>query len=450
MYSLGLAAAQENGSAASLPYFKKAIELDPNFAEAYALTATMYGNLGESSLATEYAEKGYALRERVTEREKLQLDTLETSYVTGDLVKDEEAMELFKRTYPREAQAFGDLAVDEMSHGDYQGALGDALKALELEPRAGIIIGNTAWAYIGLERFDDAKAVLDRGVANGVDPAALAFGYYILAFLRNDTAEMQKQVELVAGKPYLEGSMLGSQSATEAYHGRLNKAREYIARAIDSAKREGTLETAGQYAVQGALQEMEFGNFLETRRAATAAMTLAPQGRYVLAVAALALAQAGDDAQARKLSDDLARKFPQDTYLNFYWLPMARATIELHRHNPDAALAQLRTAQTYELGGSYPQLDPLLVVYLRGQSYLAAKQNKEAQAEFQKILDHPGIVLNFQVGALAHIGLGRALAAAGDSAKARTAYQDFFALWKDADPDIPILKQAKAEYAKLQ
>jgi len=450
MYSLGVQAIGEKGSGAGIPYFKKAIELDPNFAEAYALTAIMYGNLGESVLAAEYAQKAYALRDRVTEREKLEIDTLETGYVTGDMVKDEERMEVLQRSYPRDERGFNDSAADKSGRGDYQAALQDGLRALEIVPTSGICIGNVVFPYIALNRLDEARSVLDRGVASGVDPQALAPGYYALAFLRNDAAAMQKQFEMVVGKPGVEGQLLALQSATEAYHGRLNKAREYLERAVDSAKRDGSSEQAATILVAAALGESYFGNSAQSRRASASAIQLAPHGRYVLAVAALAVARAGNSAQAQKLSDDLAKQFPQDTMVNFYWLPMARAAIELNRHNPPGALEKLRPAQSYDLASPVPLIDPLLVPYLRGYVYLAANKRAEAQAEFQKVLDHPGISVNSPVGSLAHLGLARAIAAAGDAAKARTAYQDFFALWKDADPDIPILLQAKSEYAKLK
>ena len=449
-YSLGLQAVGEKGSAAGIPYFKKAIELDPNFASAYSLTATMYGNLGESVLAAEYAQKAYALRDRATEREKLALDTQVTAYVTGDLVKDEEANEIWQRSYPRDPGGFVNASADKMARGDFQAAIQDGQRALELAPSASIIIGNIAQSYMALNRLDDARTVLDRGLANGVDPQALANFYYLLAFLRNDPTGMQKQFELVLGKPGVEWELLALQSATEAYHGRLSKAREYFGRAVDSAKRDGTSEQAATLLAMGALSESHFGNSAQSRRAAASAVQFAPHGRYVLAVAAVALARAGDAAQAQKLSDDLTKQFPQDTLVNFYWLPMARAAIELNRHNSEGALEQLRAAQSYDLASPTPDIDSLLVPYLRGYVYLAANKNPEAQAEFQKVLDHPGISVNSPIGSLAHLGLARALAAAGDTAKARTAYQDFFALWKDADPDLPVLVAAKAEYAKLE
>ena len=449
MYSLGMKAIGEKGSAAGIPYFKRAIELDPNFVAAYSLAAVMYGNIGESVLASEYAKRGYELRDRVTEREKLHLETLESSYVTGDLVKDEQTVELWKHTYPRDPGVDNDAASDKMTRGDYKGSLLDAQHSVQLNRLNSIGVGNVCDSYLALNRLDEAKIVLDQGLANGIDPEALAGNYYSLAFLRNDAEGMQKQSALVMGKAGEEDGMLSNLSDTEAYHGHLKQAREYSRRAAESAQRSGTMEVAAGWMVNEALREAEFGNPSEARQAAASAIQLSPHSRYIRAIASLALARAGDNSQSQKIADDLTREFPQDTLLNSYWLPMARTSIELNRHTPNKALEFLRGAQTYELGQPTPYIAPLAVIYLRGYAYLATGQQKEAAGEFQRILDHPGIVQNSPIGSLAHLGLGRALAAGGP-AEARTAYQDFFAIWKDADPDIPILKQAKGEYAKLQ
>jgi tetratricopeptide (TPR) repeat protein len=261
---------------------------------------------------------------------------------------------------------------------------------------------------------------------------------------------MQKQLALAMGKPGYEDLLLSAQSDTDAFYGRLKGARENSRRAVESAKHNGTPEVAATWAVNEALREAEFGNFLEARNAAASAIQLSQGGRYVLGIAALALARAGDTAQAQKIADALAKNFPQDTFVNSYWLPMARASMELNKRNPDKAVELLRAIQGYDQGSPTPYIAPLIAFYLRGYAYLAAGKNKESAAEFQGILDRPGIVQNSPNGSLAHLGLGRALAAAGEKEKARTAYQDFLGLWKDADLDIPILKQAKSEYAKLQ
>jgi tetratricopeptide (TPR) repeat protein len=450
MLNLGLKAFDEQGSAAALPFFKRAIDLDPNFAEAYGITAVTYGNLGESAQAAEYAKRAYALRDRVSEREKLNLDGLQTSYVTGDLVRDEEIDELWKRTYPRDPGGYVGGSADKLSRGDYLGTISDSQRALQISRTQSIAQGNLVGAYIALNRLDEASAVMAQGLANGIEPIALASWYYPLAFLKNDINGMQKQLALAMGKPGYEDLLLSAQSDTDAFYGRLKGARENSRRAVESAKHNGTPEVAATWAVNEALREAEFGNFLEARNAAASAIQLSQGGRYVLGIAALALARAGDTAQAQKIADALAKNFPQDTFVNSYWLPMARASMELNKRNPDKAVELLRAIQGYDQGSPTPYIAPLIAFYLRGYAYLAAGKNKESAAEFQGILDRPGIVQNSPNGSLAHLGLGRALAAAGEKEKARTAYQDFLGLWKDADLDIPILKQAKSEYAKLQ
>jgi eukaryotic-like serine/threonine-protein kinase len=451
-FTLGDKALDEHGSAAAIPFFRRAVEVDSNFALAYGKAAVMYSNIGESAQAEENAKLAYGLRDRVTEREKLILEVVEVNYVTGDLSKSYEEVELFKSTYPRESSGYVVASADKLGSGDYEGAVQDVQHALSIEPTDSIASGNLYLAYVSLNRFDEAKAVLDQAVANGVYPTTLAQSYYLLAFLRNDAAAMQKQFDLAMGKAGDEDLMLSMQSDTEAFHGQLKKAREYSQRAADSARRNGTMETAAGWIVNEALREAEFGNFAEARRAADKAMQLSASSRYIGAVAALALARAGDNLRAQKMQDKLAKEFPQDTFVNDYWLPMVRATTELKQHNSGKAVEQLRAGRGCELGSPLPSIGiaPLTVLYVRGYALLAGGQSKEAAAEFQRILDRPGIGGNSPVAALAHLGLGRALAAAREKEKARIAYQDFLTLWKDADPDIPILKQAKAEYANLQ
>jgi serine/threonine protein kinase/Flp pilus assembly protein TadD len=449
-FGLGVKAIDEKGSAAGIPFLKRAIELDPNFAQAYSLLAVMHGNIGETSLASEYAHRAYELRDRVTEHERLAISTLESSYVTGDLVKDEQVVNLRKQTYPRDAGVYNDAGVDEQLRGDYEAGLQDFLQGLRLEPNATITVDNIATSYFALNRLDEAKGVLGQGLAHGVAPESLAMDFYILAFLRNDEDGMQKQLALALGKAGYEDALLSLQSQTEAYHGRLKKAREYSERAVESAQRNGSGETAAAWAVYEAFREAEVGNSALARQAAGKALQLAPHGRYVQASAALALIRAGDSAQAQRIADDIAKNYPQDTIVNFYWLPVIHAVMEINRHNPSKAVELLRAAQQYELGNPYPTVAPLSPIYFRGYAYVAASRGQEAAKEFERIIDHRGIVQNSPLGALAYLGLARSRAAIADASGARTAYQDFLALWKDADPDIPILKQAKAEYAKLQ
>jgi eukaryotic-like serine/threonine-protein kinase len=451
-FTLGEKTLSEQGSVAALPFYKQAIELDPNFAYAYGMTAVVYSNMGESALAAEYTKQAYALRDRVTEREKLAIEMDEEYFVTGDLSKYSETLALYKRTYPRENGVYVVSANYKLGLGDYEGATQDAQHALRIEPTDSVASANLSAAYVSLNRFDEAKAILDQAVANGVDSATFAQNYYSLAFLRNDSATMQKEYASVMGKAGAEDGILSTQSDTEAFHGKLSKAREYSQRAVDSARRNGTPEVAAGWVVNEALREAELGNFPEARRSADAVMQLSGPNRYIRAVAALALARSGENQRAQRIQERLGKEFPQDTFVNVYWLPMVLAAIQLNQHNPEKAVELLRVAQGYELGLPNPSIGvaPLIVVYVRGYALLAARQSKNAAAEFQRILDRPGIVGNSPIGSLAHLGLGRALAAAGETEKARTAYQDFLGLWKDADPDIPILIAAKAEYAKLK
>jgi tetratricopeptide (TPR) repeat protein/predicted Ser/Thr protein kinase len=449
-YSLGEKAVGEKGSAAGIPYFKRAVDLDPNFAQAYSYLAVIYGNIGETALATENAKRAYALRHRVTERERLFLEVSQTSYVTGDLIRDEQAAELLLRSYPRDSGGYNTASSDKMSRGAYEASIPDSQHALQIDGTDSIAAANLAEAYFALSRFDTAKLVLDQGVANGIDPEALAVPFYSLAFLRKDTEGMERQIALLAGKAGYEDAIFSQQSDAEAYHGRLSQAREYSRRAIESSRHNGTMEVAAEWAANEAVREAEFGNFVEARRSATVALQTSPSARYIRAVAVLALARAGDVTQAQSVADKLAKEFPEDTLVNSYWLPQARAAIELNRHKPAKAVEELRAAQPYELGLPIPWIAPLAVLYLRGCALLAEGQGNEAGSEFQRILDRPGIVQNSPIGSLAYLGLARALVLAGDQTKARTAYQDFLALWKNANPDIPILKAAKAEYAKLQ
>jgi tetratricopeptide (TPR) repeat protein len=442
-FTLGQKTLGEQGSAAALPFFKRAIELDPDFALAYNMVAGMYGNTGESTLAIEYTKRAYALRDRVTEREKLALEMSEVYFVSGDLSRYAETLALYKRTYPRENGVWVVSSGYKDQTGDFEGAISDAQHALTIEPTDSIATGNLAAAYIALNRFGEAKAALDRAVTNGVDPTTFAPNYYILAFLNNDAASMQKQFSLVMAKGDDDG-MLSIQSFTEAFYGHVKKAREYSQRAVDAARRDGSSEGVALNILNGAIREGEFGYFLEAQRGADAVVRLTPTSRIVRAMLAMTFARTRSTQRAQRIQDALAKEFPRDTSINVCWLPLIRAAIELNQSNPGKAVELLRTAQERELGC------PMGMPYLRGYALLAAGQGMEAVGEFQKLLDRRGIVLNTPFAPLAHLGLGRAFVAAGDREKARIAYRDFLELWKDADPDIPILKQAKAEYAKLQ
>jgi len=319
-----------------------------------------------------------------------------------------------------------------------------------LDVPSATLASNLAEIQLALNRTQDSRATVEQALANKLDSIHLRLSIYATAFVMGDQGIMQQQLAWAAGRPHEEDWLLSAQSDTEAYFGRLAKARQFSRRAVESALHADAKETAALWQANAALREAEFGNAASARHDAMAAMALAP-GKDVKGVAALALARSGDTAQAEKLAYGLDKEFPQDTILRGYWLPSIHAAIDTEEKDAAKAGQILETAAPNELGQPPPfQLGMLYPVYLRGQAYLLAHQGKEAAVEFQKIVNHRGIVLNFPLGALAHVGLGRAYALQGDATRARTAYQNFFTLWKDADPDIPILKQAKAEYAKLQ
>ena len=443
-YSMGITTQHKKGDAPSVPFLKRAIELDPNFPLAYSQLAISYGNLQQPSLALEYATKAYQLRDRVTEREKLSITALYFS-ATGELDKEAQTYELWTANYPRNAVPHANLGADYCMMGQYDKALAELQEALRLAPDNVNIYSSLGATYLYLNRLDEANATFDQALARKLDDGGLRQFIYYLAFLRGNAAHMEQQVDWGAGKPGDEDLLLSIQSDTEAYYGRLSKARDISRRAVGSAVRADSNETAGSWQVNAALREAELGNTAYAKQGVTAALVLSP-GRDVKVQAALTLARIGDVSRAKALVEELEKSYPTNTLLKLYWLPTLNAAIELSKGNSSQALVLLETAAPYELAGGLP----LYPAYVRGQAYLLANNGAAAAAEFQKMLDHRGIVLNFVTGSLAHLQIGRAYAMAGDTAKAKAAYQDFFALWKNADPDIPILKEAKAEYAKLQ
>jgi eukaryotic-like serine/threonine-protein kinase len=437
-------------NAAAAPLFQRAVSLDPNFAMAYTSLGNAYWALGETSLAAENERKAYELREQVSDREKFYIEC--TYYwSTGDLAKTRQASELWAQTYPRDDVPPDYLGGIYQQIGEHEKALAEAQEALRRDSTSGRNYVNLAFAYLNLNRLDEARATAKEAQAKKLDSPYLRFSLYQLAFLQNDAPGMAQQVAWAAGKPGVEDVLLASQANTTAYSGRLGEAREFSRRAVASAEREEEKETAAGYEAEAALREALFGNNREARQRAAVALGL-PNGRDVQYGAALALAFAADAGQAQTLADDLGKRFPQDTLVKFKYLPTIHAQLALNRNDSSKAINILQAAAPYELGlpaaGAFsPTLYP---VYVRGKAYLAAHQGTEAGAEFQRILDQRSVVQNEAIGALARVGLARAYALQGDTAKARTAYQDFLSLWKDADPDIPILQQAKAEYAKLK
>jgi class 3 adenylate cyclase/tetratricopeptide (TPR) repeat protein len=447
-YSVARKTLYEKGDSAAVPFYKRAIELDPNFAMAHAGLGASYSNLGESGLAGESIQKAYELRDRVSEREKFHISGLYYSFVTGELEKANQTYELWAQAYPRDEEPSGNLASNYYYLGKYNKAVAETLEDLRLKPYDGLAYGNLIAFYTALNRLDDARAAYEQAQARKLDNQDLHANLYEVAFLQGDAAEMERQMAWAAGKPGAEDALFSNRSDTEAYFGHLVKARDFSRRAVEAALRNNEKETAAGWQMGAALREANFGNSETARQDATAALALAST-RDVQILAALALARAGDSSRAETIADELGKRLPLSTTVNGFWLPTIRATLSINRGDSAKAVELLRAAAPYELGSPLP-FGCLYPVYVRGQAYLLLHKGSEAVAEFQKFLDHRGVVQNCPLGALAHLGLARAYAVQGDATKSRAAYQDFFTLWKDADPDIPILRDAKAEYAKLK
>ena len=447
-YSMGVKVRDDQGDAPSVPFFKRAIELDPKFAMAYEELANVAENLGETALAIQYVTEAYGLRDRVTEREKLRISD-EYFSAARDLWKQDQICELWAASYPRDPDPHDHLGGNYSYLGQHEKALAEYQEALRLGPEVAVNYSNLGGAYTNLDRPAEAKAIFDQAFSRRLDGAELRENIYQLAFLQGDSAQMNQQVAWGVGKPGEEDPLLSMQSDTEAFYGRLGAARDFSRRAVDSAVRADAKEVAATWQANASLREEEFGNRSEARQGATEALSLA-QGRDGKVLAALTLARIGDIAEAKALVKELERSYPSDTILNVYWLPSINAAIEINDGNSSKALTLLQVPAPYELGWPFNWATTLYPVYLRGEAYLQAKHGALAASEFQKLVDHRSIVVNFVTAALAHLQLGRAYAMAGDRARAKGEYRTFLDQWKDADTDIPILKEAKAEYAKLQ
>ena len=450
-YSEGRRVQREQGDAAAIPYAKRAIELDPDFAIAYAALGGSYSNLNEPNLARENLQKAYELRDRVTQQERFPIEAFYFSYVTGEIDKAIQTYSEWAATYSADYVPHGNLGVSYNMLGQYENAAAETKACLRLEPDDAIAYGNLAHEYFALDRIQDAKAALDDASKLNLDSQYLHLYRYHLAFLENDPAAMQAQSSWATGKPGAEDGQLSDESDTEAYYGRLRKARELTRQAVESAKRNGSPDTAALWQINEALREAEFGNTALARKAVADAMSLNSRPDIEL-LAALALARSGDTVQSSALADKVAAQFDRDTMIQAYWLPTIRAVIAINRGDGQKAVELLSVASDYELGEPIqsPSHGTMYPVYVRGEAYLRAGDGVQAAAEFQKLIDHRGIVANFPLGALARLQLGRAYKLSGHADKAREAYAAFLLVWLDADPDIPILKQAKAEYAKLQ
>jgi len=450
-FSQGASAAGEKGPAAAIPFFKRAVELDSNFADAYANLGLAYFNLDEPGLGGENLTKAYKLRDRVSEREKFRISALYYLLVTGELEKADQTYQMWVQDYPRDAEPHGNLAVNYSFLGQYDKAVAETLEGLRLAPDAAEGYANLVQFYTVLNRLPDAKAAYDNALSRKLDSPYLHDFRYVAAFVQGDAAEMERQVAWAMGKSGVEDILLSHESDTEAFFGHLEKARQLSRSAVESAERSGEKETAAEWQMNAALREAEFGNRVRAGEQATSALAIAST-RDVETLAALAFARMGDSARAQKAADELKKQYPVNTAINQYWLLVVRAAIDINHSDPGKAVENLRRASLYERGNPPPSTSGAAFMYpgyVRGQAYLLLRKGNEAATEFQELLDHRTLVANFPLGALAHLGIARSYSMQGDTTKAKAAYQDFLTLWKDADSDIPILIAAKSEYAKL-
>jgi eukaryotic-like serine/threonine-protein kinase len=449
-FTQGTRTAHEQGDQYALPYLQRAVELDPNFARAYASLGESYMILEQPSLAIPNYKKAFDLRNRVSERERLSIEGMYYLNVSGELEKSVQVFREYVQAYPNDADAHGWLGSVLYQLGQWDKSATECREALRLNPDDGYIASYLMADDLVLNRVNDAKAVYEQGrtrkLQNGFPDSIM----YLLAFGERDAAGMQLHVDAAMGKPGIEDILMTMQSDTEAYYGRLGRAREFSRRAVESAQKNDAKETAALWQAYAALHEAEFGNAGEASKQAKAALSLAP-GRDVRVLAGMALARAGKTPEATKLADSLNQEFPLDTVVQSHVLPTIRAMLALNQGQGEQALRVLAVTSGYEF--AVPQAfvntqPPLYPIYVRGQAYLKAGQGQLAVVEFQKMIALRW--MSYPLGALARLQLGRAYALSGDKAKAQGAYQDFLALWKDADPDVPILKEAKSEYAKLR
>ena len=448
-YSLGYQTwfVKDDGPGA-LPLFQRAIDLDPNFAMAYARLGTLYFS-GEPGRAIENLQKAYDLRERVSERERLYISAHHADIVEGDLEAARKVYELWAQLYPRDILPLWNLTVVYELLGDYERVPAVTQQALKLSPGDGNVFVIAVNNALERGRLEEAKAAAQEQQARHLDFLQIRRSLCALDFLQHDTAAMEKEEAGLMGKLGWEHNILYFQSDTAASSGHFAQARELTRRAAGSAERVDRRETAAEYVAEAAVREAVVGNLSAAKQQANAALALA-KDTDVRAMSAVALGLAGDPTQAALLATKLDKTFPKGTVVQRNLLPTIRAATVLRR-DPGKAIDLLATSAPYELGQASMVVSfNLYGVYLRGEAYLATKQGSSAAAEFQRIVDHPGLVINEPIGALAHLGLGRAYLLMGETSKAKAAYLDFLTLWSDADRDIPILKEAKAESAKLQ
>ncbi len=453
-YSMGWKVTASQGGDAAVPFFKHAVEIDPRFAAAYASLGLMYGSMGETEVGTENTRKAYELRDHASDNEKFFITAYYDGRATGNQKKAQQTCEAWAQAYPREWKPHSFLAgFIYPVLGEHEKAAEEAQKTIELAPDFGVGYALLGSNSLSLDRLGAAEDAVRRASERKIEIPLLALLRYDVAFLKGDSGGMQREVAAARGKSGAEELISDHQAFALAYTGRLQEATKMLRRSSDLAQQAAHREKAAVFETRAALWEAFYGNAPTPKPAAMAALTLA-KNREVQYGAAVALAIAGDSSQAQTLTNDLERSFPEDTSVKFNYLPTVRAFLALNHGDPAKAIELLQVAVPYELGqprstqtGFFGALYP---IYARGQAYLAARQGAEAAREFQKIVDHPGIMVGDPIGVLAHLQLGRAYTMQGDTTKAKAAYQDFLTLWKDADPDVPVLKQAKAESAKLK
>jgi eukaryotic-like serine/threonine-protein kinase len=435
----------------AVPLLKHAIQTDPNFAMAYAMLGTTYHNLGEKNLAADSTKKAYELRGRVGEWEKLYIESHYYNFVTGDLEKSRQTYELWAQIYPRESVAPNNLGEIYQMLGQPDKAFAEYSQAVKLSEGDSLGFSNMVATKIQLNRLEEAEKIAADAQKKGFDSGSMHLYLYEVAFLKNDVAGMKEHVAWSMGKPGVENLMLSMEAGTAAYRGKLQMARELSKKAETSANLAGEREMAAGCAAAGALWEALYGNIAKAKERVYGTLALS-NGRDAQYVAALALAANGDEGGARALLEDLEKRFPEDTIVRFNYLPTLQAQLALIDPKGAAkAIEALAAASPYELGipGSSTFWTNLYPVYVRGEAYLAAHQDAQAAAEFQKIIDWPGVALNEPIAALAELGQARAYIGAKDLGKGREAYDRFFALWKDADDDVPVSHEARWEYQKL-
>jgi tetratricopeptide (TPR) repeat protein/predicted Ser/Thr protein kinase len=453
-YSMGWELNATAGGDAGLPFFKRAVEIDPKFAMGYAALGLFYGSTGESNLATENIRKAYELRDRANDREKFFITAYYDGRGTGNQEKAQQTCEAWAQSYPREvAPHYFLTGFIYPVLGRYERAVEEGRKGIELAPEAYVGYYLLAYNFVYLDRLAEAEDLLRRTSERKMETPSLSYLRFDVAFLKGDSAGMQREVAAAQGKPGTEDWISDRQAFALAYTGHLQEARRWSHRASDLAQQAGHRERAALFETRAALWEVFFGNASMAKLTAKEALDLAKnrEDRYV---AALVLAMSGEASQAQSLANDLERDFPEDTSVRFNYLPSVYASVALEHGDPAKAIELLQVNVPYDLSSprsaTFAYFGALYPIYLRAQAYLALHRGAEAAREFQKIVNHRGIVIGDAFGVLAHLGVARAYAMQGDTAKAKGAYEDFLTVWKDADPDIPILIAAKSEYAKLQ